>query len=40
MNAAANQYGQLQQLNNEQKATQLGLFSSLAGAGASAAGAM
>lgn len=34
MNAAANQYGQLQQLNNEQKATQLGFISSLAGAGA------
>jgi hypothetical protein len=40
MNAAANQYGQLQQLNNEQKATQLGFISSLAGAGASAAGAI
>lgn len=40
MNAAANQYGQLQQLNNDQKATQLGLFSSLAGAGASVAGAL
>jgi len=40
MNAGANQFGQLQQLNNEQKATQLGFFSSLAGAGASAAGAI
>lgn len=38
MNAAANQYGQLQQLNNEQKATSLGFASSLAGAGASIAG--
>lgn len=37
MNAAANQYGQLQQLNNEQKATQLGFVSSLAGAGATLA---
>ena len=35
MNAAANQYGNIQQLNNEQKATQLGFISSLAGAGAS-----
>jgi hypothetical protein len=34
MNAAANQYGQLQQLSNEQKATQLGFITSLAGAGA------
>ena len=40
MNAAANQYGNLQQLNSEQKATQLGLWSSLAGAGASIAGAL
>ena len=40
MNAAANQYGNLQQLNNEQKATQLGFASSLAGAGASALGAI
>jgi hypothetical protein len=39
MNAAANQYGQLQQINNEQKATQLGFMSSLAGAGASIASA-
>ena len=39
MNAAANQYGQLGQLQNEQKATQLGFISSLAGAGASIAGA-
>jgi hypothetical protein len=36
MNAAANQYGQLQQINNEQKATQLGFITSLAGAGATA----
>jgi hypothetical protein len=34
MNAAANQYGQLQQLNNSQKATSLGFLGSLAGAGA------
>ena len=34
MNAAANQYGQLQQLSNEQKATQLGFMGSLAGSGA------
>jgi hypothetical protein len=40
MNAAANQYGQLQQLSNEQKATQLGIVTSLAGAGASVAGAI
>ena len=40
MNAAANQYGQLQQLNNEQKGTSLGFLSSLAGAGASLAGAL
>ena len=39
MNSASNQYGNLQQLNNDQKATQLGMFSSLAGAGASVAGA-
>ena len=38
MNAAANQYGQLQQISNEQKATQLGFFGSLAGAGATALG--
>jgi len=38
MNAAANQYGQLQQLNNEQKATQLGFLTSLAGTGAEIAG--
>lgn len=36
MNSAANQYGQLQQLNNEQKATQLGFLGSIAGAGATA----
>ena len=40
MNAAANQYGQLQQLSNESKATQLGFITSLAGAGASIAGAV
>jgi hypothetical protein len=39
MNAAANQYGQLQQLNNEQKSTMLGFASSLAGAGATIAAA-
>lgn len=39
MNAAANQYGQLQQINNEQKSTQLGFLSSLAGAGAELGGA-
>ena len=38
MNSAANQYGQLQQLNNEQKATQLGFISSLGGDAAMAAG--
>lgn len=38
MNAAANQYGQLQQINNEQKATQLGFISSLGGAAAGALG--
>lgn len=40
MNSAANQYGQLQQLNNEQKGTSLGAITSLVGAGASFAGAM
>lgn len=40
MNAAANQYGQLQQLGNEQKATQLGFISSLAGAAGEGAGAI
>jgi hypothetical protein len=40
MNAAANQYGNLQQLSNEQKSTQLGFISSLAGAGAGIAGAI
>lgn len=40
MNAAANQYGQLQQLGNEQKATSLGFLSSLAGTGAEVAGAV
>jgi len=39
LNAAANQYGNLQQLQNEQKATSLGFISSLAGAGAGIAGA-
>ena len=34
MNSAANQYGQLQQLNNQQKATQLGFIGSLGGAAA------
>jgi hypothetical protein len=34
MNAAANQYGQLQQLNNEQKATQLGAITGLVGSAA------
>lgn len=38
MNSAANQYGNLQELNNQQKATSLGFASSLAGAGASLAG--
>jgi hypothetical protein len=38
MNAAANQYGQLQQIDNEQKATQLGFITSLAGSAAAAAG--
>jgi len=32
-NSAASQYGQMQQLNNESKATSLGAFSSLGGAG-------
>ena len=38
LNAAANQYGNLQALNNQQKATQLGAITGLAGAGASIAG--
>ena len=38
MNSAANQYGQLQQINNEQKSTMLGFAGSLAGAGATLAG--
>lgn len=38
MNAAANQYGNLQQLANEQKQTQLGFISGLAGSAASLAG--
>lgn len=37
MNAAANQYGQLQQLGNEQKATQLGFLGSIVGSGATLA---
>lgn len=40
MNAAANQYGQLQQLNNEQKSSQLGAIMSGAGTVASFAGGM
>ena len=40
MNAAANQYGQLQQLNNEQKSSQLGALAGLVGAGATIAGGM
>jgi hypothetical protein len=39
MNAAANQYGNLLQFNNEAKQTQLGAVSSLVGAAASFAGA-
>lgn len=39
LNSAANQYGQLQQINAENKGTTLGFFGSLAGAGAEAAGA-
>lgn len=38
MNAAANQYGQLGQLQNEQKATQMGFLGSLVGAAGTAAG--
>lgn len=38
MNAAANQYGQLQQINMEQKSQQMGFITSLAGAAAGAAG--
>lgn len=38
-NAAANQYGNIQQLNNEQKSSQLGFISSLAGSAASLGGA-
>jgi hypothetical protein len=40
MNSAANQFGNLQQLNNESKATSLGFASSLAGAGAAGLGAI
>jgi hypothetical protein len=40
MNAAANQYGNLQQLQNEQKQAQLGAITGLAGAAASFAGGM
>jgi hypothetical protein len=39
MNAAATQYGQIQQMQNEQKATQMGAITSMAGAGAMAFGA-
>jgi len=38
MNAAANQYGNLQQLQQEQKQTQLGAITGIAGAAASFAG--
>ena len=38
LNSAANQYGNLQELNNQQKSTPLGFASSLAGAGASLRG--
>lgn len=38
MNAAANQYGQLQQLSQEQKGSQLGFITSLVGTGAELAG--
>ena len=38
MNSAANQYGNLQQLENQQKSSQMGILSSLVGAGASFAG--
>ena len=38
MNAAANQYGNLQQLNNSQKATSLGAITGLAGSAAAFAG--
>ena len=37
MNAAANQYSNIQQLNNQQKETQLGFITSLAGSAASMA---
>jgi hypothetical protein len=36
MNAAANQYGQIQEMQNQQKATSLGAITSMAGAGAMA----
>lgn len=39
MQGAANQYGQMQQINAENKATSMGFIGSLAGAGAEAAGA-
>ncbi len=39
-NAAANQYGQLQQINNEQKATALGAYGSLGGSLLEAGGEM
>ena len=35
MNSAANQYGQMQQINNQEKATSLGAMASLAGGGMS-----
>jgi hypothetical protein len=38
MNAAANQYGNILQFNNEQKQQQLGLITGLAGSAASFAG--
>jgi hypothetical protein len=38
MNAAANQYGNLQQIQNQQKQEQLGLYTGLAGSAASFAG--
>lgn len=40
MNSAANQYGNLQELNNQSKSTGLGALTSLAGTAASFAGAM
>lgn len=40
MNAAANQYGQIQQINQESKATTLGAFSAFAGSGMGLAAAL